>query len=266
MDAGTIPQVYQELLDIFWPSRLRQQMLMASPLSCSYGDMAQAWGYTPSEDGGDDDDDDNHDHDHDHDHDRDDNSEGTDDGGGGGGGGGEGSDGSLGGIGVDVHDDGDNNNNNNNDDGSRRRQRRRRVAGARARNTAAANGDSSPVTGTILFPADRNYLAFQFEFVIAAVLKKHQAFSQEWCVSFRNSTFSSGFIEQFCASLHHFPTIQSLVFRISRPKQAAMHSGAFDSAIYAMLVPGVLPEWINWITFDGVFQDRAAPQVSIIIS
>ena len=41
-----------------------------------------------------------------------------------------------------------------------------------------------------------------------------------------------------------------------------MHSAEFDEAIYAMLVPGVLPEWINWLTFDGCFQDREAPQVT----
>ena len=192
VETGTIPHVYQELLDIFWPSRLRQQLLSASPLSCSFGDMAQAWG-------------------------------------------------------VDLHNAVDTEA----DELNQNSPRMHRLSST----------DRSPITGTILFPAHRNYLAFRFEFVIAAVLKKHQAFSSEWCVSFRNSTFHQNFIEQFCQSLHHFPGIQSLTFRICKSKRQEMHSKQFDEALFAMLVPGVLPEWINWLTFDGCFKDRAAPQV-----
>merc|ERR1711871_1082536 len=39
VESGTVDEVCQKLLDIFWPSRLRQQMLSVSPLSCSYFDM-----------------------------------------------------------------------------------------------------------------------------------------------------------------------------------------------------------------------------------
>lgn len=232
IESGTIPQVYQELLDIFWPSRLRQQMLSASPLSCSYGDMAQAWGFNPAEAGsdanqprvrapsqcaeaaGD--------------------TAATD-----------GERGNVGGANGGRDNDGDHEDDDDDEEHIRR----------------MASSDWSPISGTILFPAHRNYLAFRFEFVIAAVLKKHQTFSQEWCVSFRNSTFHKNFIEQFCQSLHHFPGIQSLTFRISETKQADMLSKEFDEAIYAMLVPGVLPEWISWLTLDGCFFDRVAPEV-----
>ena len=228
IESGTIPQVYQELLDIFWPSRLRQQMLSASPLSCSYGDMAQAWGFNPAEAGSDA----NQTRVRAHSQ----CAEAT---------GGASTDGKSTAGNGNTNDANDDSADDDDDEHIRR----------------MASSDWSPISGTILFPAHRNYLAFRFEFVIAAVLKKHQTFSQEWCVSFRNSTFHKNFIEQFCQSLHHFPGIQSLTFRISETKQGDMLSKEFDEAIYAMLVPGVLPEWISWLTLDGCFFDRVAPEV-----
>jgi hypothetical protein len=230
VERGVIPQVYQELLDIFWPSRLRQQMLSVSPLSCSYFDMAQAWGYSPSP------------------------SSASSPAAGGGAGTDDGGHGDTGAAAEGAGQGGDEETDDDDDGGHRAGSGATGggttsdggAFGADARQQDGPPSDWSVMCGTILFPANRNYLAFRFEFVIAAVLKKHQTFFTEWCVTFRNSTFHKNFIEQFCQCLHHFPSIQSLTFCLSKAKQQRMRSNEFDRAIYAMLVPGVLPEWINW--------------------
>ena len=151
VESGTIPQVYQELLDIFWPSRLRQQLLSASPLSCSYGDMAQAWGYTPK----------------DNDLDADD-ADGAAaaaavEGGAGTGGQRQGDAAAAAAVGA----------------GSAESPTQAGQSGSNNNSSSSAStSDWSPISGTILFPAHRTYLTFRFELVIAAVLKKHQTFSQ----------------------------------------------------------------------------------------